>query len=330
MANNNVFNMKSNGAGPDKFIAFLKKLSFVPVLIFLALITIPSVVYTVATNENAIVLRFGKYHRTELPGLNFKYPFGIEENINIPVTSNMKMEFGFRTKDPGVRTTYVKGNFDNESIMLTGDLNVVDLTWIIQYQITNAKDFLFNVHDVQKNLFDISQAVVREVVGDHTVTETIIEAREEIGMQSLAMMQKILDEYKMGVKLVTLKLQDVVPPDKVKPSFDEVNAAVQDANQIANIAERQRQKLVQEEKGKADQIIQQAEAYKIDIINRAEGDANRFLALYQEYKKAPMVTKKRLYFEKMRTILAKTQKIFIVDPDVKGIMPFLKLDGETP
>lgn len=311
--------------GSDQFISFLKKLSFIPILIFLLLLLTPTMVFTVAADEDAVVLRFGKYSRTAGPGIHLKLPFNLEEALKVPVRKILKMEFGFRTVKPGVRSSYDTGNYKQEAIMLTGDLNVVDLTWIIQYQIKDAREFLFNVHNVPKNLFDISQSVVREVVGDRTVTEAIIEARDEIAFESLGKMQTILDEYKMGIRLVALELQDVVPPDKVRPSFDEVNAAVQDAKQIANMAEKQRQKLLQEELGKADQTIKNAEAYKVDLVNRATGDARRFLSLYEEYRKAPEVTEKRLYFVHMQKILNKSKKVYVVDSDLKSIVPFLPL-----
>lgn len=316
---------------PDAFLNFLKKLSFIPVFIFLGLITLPTAFYSVAPDEDAVVLRFGKYDRTVGPGLHLKLPWDLEDVIKVPVRKILKLEFGFRTLNPGVRTEYDKsGNYKNESMMLTGDLNVVDVTWIIQYQVKDAREFLFNVRNVRENLYDLSQAVMREVVGDRTVSEAISSGRLEIEALAQESMQKILDDYKMGIRLVALKLQDVYPPEKVKPSFDEVNSAVQDAKQIANIAEKQRQKLIQEEKGKAEQMIKNAEAYKVNLVNRAKGDTDRFLALYNEYKKAPNLTKKRLYFDSMQTVLNKTDKVYIVDPSVKSLMPLLKLGGDTP
>lgn len=325
MANNNVINMK--GPGPDKFIQFLKKLSFIPVFILLGLITVPTMVYTVAADEDAVVLRFGKYDRTEGPGLHFKLPFNLEEYRKIPVRKILKMEFGFRTRSAGVRTRYSTASYDEESIVLTGDLNVVDITWIIQYQIKDAKDFLFNVSNVPKNLFDISQAVMRKVLGDHSFTEAITAERETIASSAMQEMQEILNSYNMGVRLVALELQDVYPPDTVKPSFDQVNAAVQDAEQIANVAKRQRQKLIQEEMGVAKQVENQALAYKIDLVNRAKGDTDRFLAFYSEYKKAPKVTKQRLYFDSLKNVFSKANKVYVVDSDVKGIVPLLKMNG---
>lgn len=326
MNQDNIISIK-----PDKFLSFIKRFSILLVLLFLVLLTLPSVFYSVNADEDAVVLRFGRYNRTVGPGLHLKLPWDLEDAIKVPVRKILKLEFGFRTKSAGIRTEYEPATkYKNEAIMLTGDLNVVDVTWIIQYQVKDARDFLFNVRNVRENLYDLSQAVMRKVIGDHTVSESISHARLDIEELAFNEMQKILDDYKMGIELVALKLQDVYPPDKVKPSFDEVNSAVQDAKQISNLAEKNRQKMVQEEKGKAEQMIKNAEAYKIDLVNHAKGDTQRFLALYEEYKKAPSVTKKRLYFDTIKNVMPNAEKVYIVDPDVKGIVPFLNLGGKNP
>lgn len=313
--------------GPDKFLSFLKKLSFIPVILFLALITVPSLFFRVEADEDAVVLRFGKYNRTDGPGLHVKLPWGLEEPIKLPVRKVLKLEFGFRTIEAGVQTQYDRSSsYDRESIMLTGDLNVVDVTWTIQYVIKDAKEFLFNVRNVRDNLFDISQAVMREVVGDRSVTETINEGRMEIAEQSKMEMQKILDEYHMGIRIDSVNLQDVYPPEQVKPAFDDVNSAVQDAKQIANIAEKQKQKAVQEAKGTADKMLKDAEAYKVEVVNNAIGDTKRFEALYEEYRKAPEITKKRMYFDQLGQVMGSAKNLYIVDPEVKGIVPFLKIN----
>lgn len=311
----------------DQFIKFLQRLSFVPFVILLLIITLPSMIYTVKAHEDAVVLRFGKYDRTVGPGLHFKLPWDLEKAVKIPVRKIQKMEFGFRTKRAGKRTVYSQRDFGDESIMLTGDLNLVDVSWSIQYKIKDAKDFLFNVRSVRDNLFDLSEAVMRKVIGDHTATESISDARDEIAQIAAKEMQEISDHYKMGVHLVAVELQDIFPPEEVKASFDEVNSAVQDAEQIANQAEKQGKKVLQVKSGEAEKLIRQAEAYKVDIVNRAKGDAKRFTSLYEEYKKAPTITKKRLYFDKMREVLGKSDRIFIVDPQVKGLVPLVNMNG---
>ncbi len=323
-----VTNISPDNKGTDRILRFLKMLSAVPILILFLLFSLPSMIYTVQTHEVAVIQRFGKYNRTEQPGLHFKMPWDLESVYRVPVLTNLKMEFGFRTTQAGVRSQYDTGSrYDAVSMMLTGDLNLVDVSWIIQYEIKDAKEYLYNVRSVDVNLFDLSVSVMREVVGDHTVNETISSSRDEIATQAMQNMQKILDEYHMGIRLVALKLQDAIVPDKVKSSFDEVNAAVQDAKQIANLAKKNREKLLKEATGKAEQEIKNAEAYKVETINRAMGDTQRFLALYQEYNKAPEITKQRLYFDKLKTVMGKANKVILIDPAVKTVLPHLSLGG---
>lgn len=326
MAETPIINIK----GPDLFVSFLKKLSIVPIILLLLLFTVPSLIYKVddTKGEVAVIQRFGKYSRTEGSGLHFKLPWDLESVYKVPVYVNQKMEFGFRTVSAGVRTQYDNSNRDAESMMLTGDLNLVDVSWIIQYKIKDAKDYLYNVRSIDDNLFDLSLSVMREVIGDRSVNEVLSEARDEVATEAMENMQKILDQYHMGVHLESLDLQATILPREVKPSFDAVSAAVQEAKQTAKIAETNSIKRIKEETGKANQEINNAEAYKIETINRALGDTQRFVALYAEYKKAPEITKQRLYFDKIQAVLTRAGKVYLVDPTVKGIMPLLNLGRE--
>lgn len=320
---------------PDQVKDFLKKLTLLPIVIIMLVVILPSTFYSVAPEEDAVVLRFGKYNRTEGPGLHYKLPnlppfLEFERVIKVPVRKIHKLEIGFQTVRADVQSEFEKTDRNRrESHMLTGDLNVADVEWTVQFQIANAKDFLFNVRSVPINIYDISLATMREIIGDKSVTEVLTTGRLEIEVEALNMMQKILDEYKMGINLVAVKLQDVNPPDPVKPSFNEVNSAKQEAEQYTNEAWKEYNKVIPEAKGKAEQTLADALAYKTDKINRAEGDAKRFSAFYEEYKKAPEVTKKRLYFEKMSAIFKKAKAVYLVDPEVKGIVPFLDLGKQN-
>jgi membrane protease subunit HflK len=195
--------------------------------------------------------------------------------------------------------------------------------WSVQYQISNTKDYLFNVRSVTTNLHDISLAVMREVIGDKTVTEVLTTGRLDIQNEALDMMQKILNNYNMGVKLVSLNLQDVDPPEQVKPSFNDVNSAKQESEQVTNEAWKEYNKVIPEARGKAEQTLANAQAYKQDVVNHALGDSKRFLSFYEEYKKAPDITRRRLYFEKMRDVLQKAKAVYIVDPEIKNVVPLL-------
>ncbi len=314
--------MNTTPSQPFKsFTRFLTTLSLIPVLIFAGMATAPTSFYTVEANEMAVVMRFGQYHRTTGPGLHLKWPWDFESVYKVPVLTNLKMEFGFRTQKSDVKTTYAEGDWSNESLMLTGDLGVVDVSWIIQYQISSAKDYLFNVRNVDENLKDLSVSVMREVIGDHTANECISEARDKIAEQAFANMQSVLDSYKMGITLVALELQDVIVAENVKNAFDNVNKAVQDAKQTTNIAKREREKRIKEALGEADQAIKMAEAEKISTINRAKGDASRYKALLLQFASHPELTKSRLYYEELSKIVPKADSLVIVDSNIKTLIP---------
>lgn len=330
----NIIHLNIKDKWKDKF----KKNPFLPLLfIILAAFTLwlfTSMVYSIGPEENGVILRFGKYHRTEMPGLHFKLPYvpgflPIEEVFKVPVSKIHKFEIGYRTVSAGVKSRFEKNSrHKKESLMLTGDLNVADVEWEVQFKISNAKDFLFNVRNVAGNLFDISQAVMREVIGDRTVTEVLTTGTSAIEEETEDRMQKIIDEYNMGIKIVKVLLQGVNPPEKVKPSFNEVNSAKQEAKQAINEAERDYKNIIPEARGKAEKTIADAEAYKTELVNTAEGDANRFQSMYQEFKKAPQVTKKRLYFEMMQRVLNDAKDVTIIDPEFKNLVPLLNIKGE--
>jgi membrane protease subunit HflK len=318
---------------PESLKLLLAKLSFLPFFLLFLVIVVPTMFYSVEPEQDAVVLRFGKYNRTEGPGLHFKLPnfppfLDIENVVKVPVRKIHKLEIGFTTIHADVQSQYERTEEDHhESLMLTGDLNVADVEWIVQFQISNAREFLFNVRNVPENLHDISLAVMREVVGDKSVSEVLTTGRLDIESEAMVMMQKILDNYKMGINLVALKLQDVNPPAPVKPSFNEVNSAKQEAEQYVNEAWKGYNKVIPEARGKSDQTVADAQAYKQDLVNHAEGDSKRFASLYEEYKKAPDITKKRLYFEKMRDVMRRAKAVFVVDPTVKSLVPVLNMSA---
>lgn len=314
--------------------SFFKKLLLYPFLtllltiVLILIIGIPNIFYTVDIDERAVVMRFGSFNRFAEPGLNFKVPFGIEEVRKVAVRRMHVEEFGFRTLRSDIRSSYGDSDDPDESVMLTGDLNVANVEWTIHYQIRDPKEYLFNVRDVRANLRDISQAVMREVIGDRSITEVINIGRVEIAAEAMQKMQKILDEYKMGIKIDKFLLQNVTPPEAVKASFNDVNSAKQEAEQVKNEAMTQYNNVIPKAKGSAEQVISNAKAYKMDLVNRAEGDAKRFAAFYEEYKKNPEITRQRLYFDKLKSIFKKAKSVYVVDPDVKGIVPLMNVTGE--
>ncbi len=298
------------------------------VLAVVVLIGFKSFVYTVAPNEVAIVQRFGKFARIEGPGLHIKMPFPIEKATKILVDYVFKEEFGFRTVKADVRTVYSSKRYADESLMLTGDLNVLDVKWVVQFKIKDPKSFLFNVRDKRKNLRDVSESIMREIVGDYTFNEILTTKRLEISDLLKQRLQETLDRYTMGVQVLKILLQDVNPPDPVKPAFNDVNAAKQEKERMINEAWEEYNKIIPKEKGLAEKTIEQAKGYALEVVNNAQGDVARFKALLKEYNKAKEITRKRLYLESMQDVLSKIGKKFIVDKEEKSILPFMDLSKQ--
>lgn len=285
--------------------------------------------YTIEPEEKAVILRFGRYAATEGPGLHFKLPFGVDRIIKVPTERILQEEFGFRSSAvKGTRTEYEDKAFDEESLMLTGDLNVADVEWIVQYKIAEPQKYLFNTRDVRKNLRDVSLSVVRRVIGDRRVSEVLTTGRVEIAEEAHRLMQEVLDHYDMGVRIVTLKLQDVNPPESVRPAFNEVNAAKQEQEKVINQAERQYNKVIPEARGKAEETVSKAEGEAERVVNQAQGDAARFANVLREYRKAPAITRTRLYLETLEDVYSRFDQITIVDKGVKGLMPVF--ENPTP
>lgn len=295
------------------------------VLFVVAVLLIKSCVYQVQPNEVAVVQRFGKFIRIDQPGLHFKFPYPIDKATMVLVDYIFKEEFGFRTVRAGIKTVYSERTYREESLMLTGDLNVVDVSWVVQFRVKDPVAFLFNVRDKRKNLRDISEAIMREVIGDYTFDEVFVK-RLEINTLVKERLQKTLDRYKMGVLITKVLLQDVDPPDPVKPAFNEVNEAKQEKERMINEAWEVYNRKIPRAKGEAAKIIQQAEGYAAEIVNRAKGDAERFLEVLKAYRQAEDVTRKRMYLDAMEKILRQAGQKFIVDEDGMSILPLLNLN----
>jgi membrane protease subunit HflK len=293
----------------------------------LVAITVLTTVYTVGPEETGVVLRFGKFVRTEDPGLHFRLPLGIEKVSKVPIQRQMKEEFGFETVRAGVRSQYSTGGRQGESNMLTGDLNAAVVEWVVQYRIVEPRLFLFHVRNVQDTFRDLSEAVMRRVVGDRTVNEVLTVGRQEVADLVEQELQVLCENYEMGVKVEQVVLQDVNPPDPVKPSFNEVNEAQQEREKLINEAQSEYNKVIPRAKGEAEQVIAQAEGYQLKRVNRAQGEASRFNALYAAYTLAPEVTRKRLYLEAMASVLPRVENKIILDGDMKGVLPLLNLGG---
>ncbi|WMJ74633.1 FtsH protease activity modulator HflK [Cytophagaceae bacterium ABcell3] len=282
--------------------------------------------HSVEPEEEGVVLHLGRYDRTVQPGLNFIIPFGIEKMYKIPVQRQLKQEFGFRTTSANTQSSYSKANLSDESMMLTGDLNLTDVEWVVQYRIVNSHQYLFKVRNAEKTLRDMAEAAMRKTVGDRTVNEVLTIKRQEVASNVEVLLQQMCNEYENGIRIDQVVLQDVNPPSPVKPSFNAVNQAQQERETLINKAESEYNKVIPRARGEAMETIQLAEAYALNRINRAKGEADKFNSFYSEYIKAPEVTKKRIYLETMERVLPVLGNKIVLDEKGNNLLPMLNLD----
>lgn len=282
--------------------------------------------YQVQPEEVGVVVRLGKYVRTTEPGLRVKIPF-VEQAYKIPVQRQLKEEFGFRTAEAAVRTTFSTADFSGEAVMLTGDLNVAVVEWIVQYRVADPYLYLFKVRNVTGTFRAMNEAVMRQVVGDRTVTEVLTVGRQAIETRVEELLRALTQQYEMGITIEQVVLQDVNPPDPVKPSWDEVNQAQQQRDRMINEARAEYNKVIPRAKGEAQQAVLEAEGYGLNRVNRAEGESARFRSIQGAYRRAPDVTRRRLYLETMERVLPRMGGKLFLDPDARGIVPLLPLDG---
>jgi membrane protease subunit HflK len=313
----------------DEFVEKIKRVKFpggplfivAVILVAMALTTF----YTVKQNEVGIVQFFGRYVRTTEPGLNFKLPLGIEKVTKVNVREIQTAEFGFRTAPVEFRSRVrTGGENQNVSLMLTGDLNVAIVPWIVQFRVKNPYDFLFKVRDVRRLLRDMSEASMRLVVGDRSVDE-VINRRNEIAMEARGLLQAELDQAESGIHIVTIEMKKTSVPPPVQPSWNEVNQAEQQKEQMILQAQEDYNKAIPAARGEAERTVRAAEGYALNRVNRAKGDAARFVALYNEYIKAEDVTKRRLYLETIKETFPKMGQKYIVDSNQKNLLPLLNL-----
>ena len=294
-------------------------------LIVLLIAVLLTSYYTVEAESEGVVLRFGKFLETVEPGLHFKMPFGIDVVTVLPIRRQLKLEFGFAT--PGYTANPIQAGQDPdaEKSMVTGDLNAALVEWVVQYRIEDPRQYLFDVRNPGETLRDLSEAAMREVIGDRTVDELITIGRQDIEIEALARMQELSKRYHLGIRVDQVQLKNVNPPSQVQASFNEVNKAQQDRENAINIANGEYNKVVPKAKGEADQTIRAAEGYRFKRVNEAEGDVAAFSAVLQQYVKAPEITRTRLYLETMGEILPQTGQKIIVDESLRQPLPILPL-----
>lgn len=308
---------------PPELRKILANLRLIVIILIIIILAFGSF-FQIDPEEVGVITRFGKYTRSVDPGLNVKLPF-IEKVYKVPVERQQKLEFGFRTTRPGIRTEYTRAGVRDESLMLTGDLNLADVEWVVQFRVEDPYNYLFKVRNPQTTLRDISEASMRQVVGDRTVNEVLTVGRTEIASKLEELMQDLCREYSLGIKIDQVVLQDVNPPDPVKAAFNAVNEAQQEKETLINQAKSEYNKVIPKARGQAKETIQKAEGYATERVNNAKGEIARFNELYKEYIKAPEVTKRRIYLETMESVIPKLGNKIIVDPEGNNILPLLQM-----
>jgi membrane protease subunit HflK len=288
--------------------------------------------YTVQPEERAVIKRFGKVHGIADPGLHFKLPFGIDTVQLVATERVLKQEFGFRTQEVSAteRTRFSDSDFLNESMMLTGDLNIIQVEWVVQYRIREPVKFLYGMREPTRTLRDLSESVMRRVVGNRVGSEVLTTARVNIANTAREEIQSAMDKYDNGIYVITVELQDVVPPERVQPAFNEVNEARQERERMINEANRQANEAIPRAQGTANRVISEAEGYGTERVNRALGETARFRAVLAEYRNAPDVTRSRLYLETLNETLPRIGSVLVVQEGQVPPVPLLNLRDAQP
>ena len=312
--------------------AIINKLVVGGVVVLLVGIGVMSSFYKVDPREHAIVLRLGKYTGAPVTdtGLHFKWPFNIDRVTNVEVTTVHKLEFGFATQTPGVRTSYAsrsRGQSET-SLIVTGDLNIADVEWSTQYMVSDAYNYLFKVRNATETFRAMNEAIMREIIGDRTINEVLTSGRSEIQQEVKEKLQALSTQYELGIKLDKVILQDVNPPESVKASWNDVNEAQQEYSATINTAQAKYNEVVPKADGEAERTVEEAEGYAVQRVNEAQGDADLFRQVFSAYQKAPEVTRTRIYLETLNEVLATGPRKIIMDTEVKGLLPLLNLNKE--
>lgn len=318
--------IKQAKSGFDSFKKGGKNIWPLVLIAFLIAIGALTSAYTVPAGHRGVVLRFGKFFNIVTPGLHFKIPFGIDRVFKVYTDKVDTETFGFKSVRPGVTSRFEKDvASQRESLMLTRDLNVIDMEFIVQFKRQDPRKYLFNVHDPIQTIRDISESVIRRIVGDRSF-DYILQNREEVNGLFQDQLQEILDEYDSGIKIVNIRLQNVVPPDEVKDAFNEVNEAQQEKERLINQAQEIYNREIPKARGEAERIINGARGYSLERVNNAKGETSRFVDVLKEYRSSKEVTKRRLYLEAYREIIPNTKQVYIVDSEQKSILPLLNLE----
>lgn len=321
--------MSERKVGPDTpNIKIRPRLVAIVLIVVVVLAAVLSSLYMVDQTEQSVIMLLGKFNRITGPGLHTKLPFGIEKNFNVPTQVIQTMPFGFRTDQAGVSTIYDKVDYPEESVMLTGDLNIVDVEWVIQYRIVDPYKWLFKVENKTKTIRDISQSVINMLVGDRAILNVMGSERTSISIQAQEQMNRIFDEYELGISVTTIQLKNIVPPaGEVQDAYEDVNMAIQDMEKLINEGKESYNNEIPLAQGQAAQMIQVAEGYATERVNEAKGNVARFNSVLTEYKKSEDVTRSRLYIEMIEDVFAEKEGTDIIDKNLDNFLPLKSLQG---
>jgi len=310
--------------GSERFSSLSKWLPTMIIFFLIGFFALTSF-YSIDQGEVGIIQRFGKYYKTTQPGLHWKLPFNVDRLNKVKIERVFKDEFGFRTLQAGVNTRYSPKSYDEESLILTGDLNVLDVSWIVHFKIKDPVQLLFNVRNPWETVRDLSESAMRQVIGDYSVNAAITLRKNEINLAVKDLLQSSLDNYQSGIQIDKIELQEVLPPAVVKPSFNEVNEAEQEREKVINESWEAYNKVIPKARGQAEKTIREAEGYALARVKRAQGDAIKFTDMWNAYKDAKEVTRRRLYLETLGEVIPKAGKIYVFEPEATNILPLLNL-----
>ena len=323
----------SRSSGKGRGFRFTPRFLILGILAVVVIIMLSTGFFVVDQTEQAVILRLGKYLKTVGPGLQFKIPFGIDKSYSVETQTVQTMSFGYRATSAGnlsgSSTKYSYSKYMDESTMLTGDLNIVDIQWIVQYRIDDPYKWLFNINNPSQTISDLSRSVMNQLVGDLPILSIMTSERTSMEVEAQEMLQASLDSYGMGVKIVTVKLQDIVPPaGDVQDAFEDVNKAIQDMNKYINEGKENYNRVIPAAEGEASKVIQEAQGYASERVNTATGDVARFRSVLEEYRKSPDITARRLYIETMESVLAAGGNLTVIDKNLESFLPLMNITKE--
>jgi membrane protease subunit HflK len=297
------------------------------IAVIVVIILLATSVFIVNQSEEAVITRFGKYLGMRGPGLQFKLPFGIDKQYTVNVKNVQTEQFGFRTLRSGITSTY-SGDI-SEATMLTGDLNIIDVEWIIQYRIVDPRAWVFNVNERTRTIRDVSRSAINMLVGDRAIMDIMGKERSAIEAAGTDFMNETFRGYGLGIDVIAVKLQNIDPPSGVQEAFDDVNKAEQDMNRLINEGQQAYNAEIPRARGERERIIQEAQGYASERVNMARGDISRFNAVYEAYRLSPEVTRRRLYYEMIEEVF-KEEGTVLVDKNLDSFLPLRDLGNRPP